>query len=209
LGKAPPPQGPGQPPVDNPPPLPGPGPHGGLRVTLSGGGLALALVLIVAVAVAAFFVGRTTAPARTGDKAAAGNHKAGANAPDALATDNVDLPARVPGKQYLVIQRMAGMTAEDWKEAKDIAEWLVKRNPSEPCEAKIIPLKNDKFLAVWSLKPFDSYRNVDAQDYALHLEELGKEFQKTDIYKKSATKYTFSQRHQKKFDPYFVLYKGP
>ena len=209
LGKDSPPQDPGQPPAENPPTLSGAAQYGGPKVVLSAGGLALILALIVAVAVAAYVIGRSTAPGRTGQNAAPGFARAGGNVPDGLApTEDVNLPVREPGKWYLVIQRFAGMTDENWKEAKDIAEWLVKQK-GEKCEAKKIRIKNDLFLAVWSLKAFDSYPNPEAQKYAEHIESLGKEFKTTEIYKKSTGKYTFSQHRQGKLDPYYVVYKGP
>ncbi len=209
MGKAPQPQEPGQPSADGPPPLSGAASYGGPTVSLSGGGLVLILAVVVAVAAVAFYVGRTTAPYRTVEKAAPGFHRTAANAAEGPAsTDNLDLPARVPGKQYLVIQRLAGMTAKDYRDANDIADWLVKQK-GEVCEAKVIPLKNDKFLAVWSLKAFDSYLSPEAQKYAEHIEALGKEFKTTETYRKSTGKYTFSQHRQGKLDPYFVVYKGP
>jgi len=209
LTKGPQSQEPGQPPAENPPPLPGAASYGGPKMVLSGTGLMLILAVVVLIAVAAFFVGRTTAPAKVAQNNAAGLHRAAANVPDVPPpSDGTELPARVNGKQYLVIQRFAGMTAENWKDAKDIAEWLVTQK-QELCEAKVIQLKNDKFLAVWSLKAFDTYLSPEAQKYGEHIEALGKEFKTTDVFRKSAGKYTFSQHRQGKLDPYYVVYKGP
>jgi hypothetical protein len=209
LSKVSQPQDPGQPPAENPPPIPGSAPYGGPKIVLSGAGLVLILAVIVTVGAAAFLAGRATAPGRTGESAAGGYHRPGVNVPEGGGpAETVDLPARVIGKQYLVIQRFEKMTAEDWKEAKDIADWLVKQK-GEKCEAKIIQVRNDKFLAVWSLTPFDSYLSPAAQKYAEHIESLGREFKTTDVYKKSTGKYTFSQHRQGKLDPYYVVYRGP
>lgn len=210
LSKVSQPQDPGQPPAENPPAISGAAPYGGPKIVLSGAGLMLILAVIVTVGAAGFLAGRATAPGKAGDSAAAGlRNRPGASVTDGLApAENVDLPARVIGKQYLVIQRFEKMTTEDWKEARDIADWLVKQK-GEKCEAKIIQVRNDKFLAVWSLKPFDSYLSTDAQKYAEHIESLGREFKTTDVYKKSLGKYTFSQHRQGKLDPYFVVFRGP
>jgi hypothetical protein len=209
LGKDSPPPDPGQPPVENPPPLSGTGQYSGPKIVLSPGGLALILAVIVAVAAAAYVIGRSTVTRKTGENAAGGFYKPGGSVPDGLTpTEAVNLPARETGKQYLVIQRFAGVTGKEWQDAKDVAEWLVTQK-KEPCEAKIIRLRNDSFLAVWSLKPFDSYLSPEAQKYAEHIEALGKEFKTTEIYRKSTGKYTFSQHRQGKLDPYYVVYKGP
>ena len=211
LGKASQSQEPGQPSAENPPPLSGSGSYGGPKIVLSGAGLVLILAVIVAVGAAGFVVGRATAPSKTGKTDTAGLRKAGAALTDGPASsDPMELPVREPKKQYLVIQRIAGMTKNDWKDANDIADWLV-RQKGEPCEVKKIWVKNknDTFLAVWSLKAFDSYQSSSAQEYAKKIESLGKEFEKTDIHKKSTGKYNFSQQHQGKFDPTFVGYNGP
>lgn len=135
-------------------------------------------------------------------------HNAGGNVPDKAApTEAVYVPVREPGKQYLVIQRFPGKTVKDWQEAKSIADWLATQK-GEPCEAKIIQLKNDSFLTVWSLKPFDSYRSPEAQKFAEHVEALGREFKKTGLFEKSDGKYNFSQHRQGKLDPLFIVYRG-
>jgi hypothetical protein len=209
LSKVSQPQDPGQPPVENPPAIPGSAPYGGPKIVLSGAGLVLILAVIVTVGAAGFLAGRATAPGKTSENAVTGYHRPGASVTDGLApAEPVDLPARMIGKQYLVIQRLAGMTKNDWKEANEIADWLV-RQKGEKCEAKIIQVRNDKFLAVWSLRTFDSYLSPEAQKYAEHIETLGREFKTTEIYKTSTGKYTFSQHRQGKLDPYYVVYKGP
>jgi hypothetical protein len=209
LSKVSQPQDPGQPPAENPPPIPGSAPYGGPKIVLSGAGLVLVLAVIVTVGAAGFLAGRATAPGKTVQNAVTGYHRPGLNAPDGgTPAEVVELPARTIGKQYLVIQRFEKMTAEDWKEAKDIADWLVKQK-GEKCEAKIIQVRNDKFLAVWSLRAFDSYLSPEAQKYAEHIEALGREFKTTEVFRKSTGKYTFSQHRQGKLDPYYVVYRGP
>jgi hypothetical protein len=156
---------------------------------------AAVIVAMFAVAVAlAFLAGRMTArPAATN----AGSPTVIENAGGPERGSLVDqLPARVPGKHYLVIQAMKGDSQQDHDDALKIATWLTKEKnePAEVCQFS----GGSKAYFVWSFKPFDSDKGPQAEAYAKKIEELGQQ------YKKLYGQYWFGQHNKGKLDPWYV-----
>jgi hypothetical protein len=192
----------------------GPAPLGGATYgrapfALSGAGVVVLAAVLVAAVVAAFVVGRMTG--RGGGNAVVNNGASQPVTPERpsgltqqYSGGSVgDLPTRVPGKYYLVIQTAAGMSDQDKKDASQIAGWLWHEK-KEPAEVRPIRISSDKIVyGVWSLRPFESYLGADAIEFGRNIEELGKE------YKLKYGKYWFSQHRQGKLDPYYIQDKNP
>jgi len=147
---------------------------GRLRVSLSYAGCMAAALVLVALLVGAFWLGRTTAPAPAGPGMKApyrpqlvetGKPAEPGSAANTTATMN--LPKRIAGKYYLVIESTGG--SGDWhlEQARKIQKFCYENG--EPSEVRQLGGK----YVVWSLTPFDSSSSEQARQHAQAIEKLG------------------------------------
>lgn len=132
----------------------------------------LVVLVIVAIIVAATLAGRTPshASAPQGDTQSA---QATAGADSSAQASLAVSTERVKGKHYLVIQVLGGASLAYKAEAQKIVDFLSQRG-----EAATIELTDGgKKLAVWSLHGFDATGSEQAKEFALKIEELGREYQ--------------------------------
>ena len=165
--------------------------------------LAVILGLVVLLA-AAFWLGRVTGPALSSDAGSTGLPPIKTevlNIADQTPKSPAAKPAgnsRVPGKHYLVIESLAGVSDTDRADAGQILSFLASRGE----QADIGTIKNSGKLVIWSLKPMESPKSAEAIAYAEKIEHLGKQ------YLAQHGKYKFQQRRSPsaKLEPYYVRY---
>ena len=169
---------------------------GRLRLSLN---YVSALVGIVAVAllmVLAFWIGRWSVHAPAGGATDTGADTA--NIAGQLQKQFTPAtPSRVPGKYYLVIQGLQGMTQQKLQDAEDIVRWLKGYETA----AEIRELAKYKQYIVWSLQGFESSDSAEAMGFVETIELLGRRY-KAD----KGGKYDFKHRAG---DPWFIPYRQP
>ena len=107
--------------------------------------------------------------------------------------------ARIPGKYYLVIQNMQGLNDELKAEAYKIRDF---------CKAQDRPATINEWRGsyiVWSMAPFETSGGLDARQFALEMERLGRQ------YLAQGGKYNFMQRRSPGglLEPMFIRYAVP
>ncbi|HUU58541.1 MAG TPA: hypothetical protein VMZ50_03270 [Phycisphaerae bacterium] len=199
-----------------PPPLPGaesaPGPAGpklpqpaprmvstaANRLTLS---LNYATCAVVAVGLlvllaAAFWVGRATAPPGTAQAAGLGGPgNAGKQQPPDNTKTTLPPSNWVPGKYYLIIQQLKGLTPQDRTDADKIVDF---------CETNGVyadVAQRGSHFIVLSYEPYESGQSTEGWQYARKVEELGRKYM-TD----GGGRYNFGQRRNGKLDPWFIRF---
>lgn len=138
---------------------------------------------IVLLLVLAFWLGRTTASLSAVGDSAKTLPKQTAKAD---ISERPSTPAqREPGKYYLVIQGLQGLTQEHLSAAWDIQRYL----KSNGIVANVMTYSGKpKQYIVWSMDGFDSATSQNANGFVKTIEELGRR------YKAQGGKYDFRQR---------------
>ncbi len=164
-----------------------------LAVTL---GLAVLLV-------AAFWLGRVTGPASPSEAEKAGlppiNTKV-LNIAEKAPKSPAAKPAgnsRVPGKHYLIIESLAGVSDTDRADAGRILSFLASRG--EQADIGKTRVGGKDVFVIWSLRPMDKPASAEAIAYAKKIERMGKQ------YLAQHGKYRFQQRRSPsaKLEPYY------
>ena len=146
------------------------------RVTLS---LNFVSCAVVALALATLLVSMFVIGWKWGAGSASAGRPAVPRRPDVLGKKNLrrtvaraELPERVAGKYYMLIQGLDGVAAEHWTEAKMIVDFCNKAK----LPADIGQMRDPKRLVVWSLTGFDSPDGSQAQKYAQQIKALGQKY---------------------------------
>jgi hypothetical protein len=184
---------------------------GRLRLSLNQTQSIVAGAALVVLLIIAFTLGRSsvnTGPVQAGVSTPAESTESAvrneaetprADAPAETKKPTLEMPKRVEGKYYLVIQGLQGAGAEQLKEAQDIVKTLT--DFGEPAEVALYP-GNPRQYIVWSLVGFDTPDDARAKDYAKTIEEMGKK------YRAQGGRYDFKQRDRAgEFKPWFIRHK--
>ena len=159
--------------------------------------LILAAALLVLLG-GAFWLGRKTAPAPPDPDRMPAEFRAGLlDGQTGPGQQHSELPRRIPGKYYIVIESMEGATEQHLKEANRIAEFCITKG--EPAEVRTYRSR----YVVWSLTPFDSPNDEKARSHALTIEKYGGEY-----FAKHRT-YRFQQRKRpgSQLDPLYLPHR--
>jgi hypothetical protein len=184
--------------VEMPGPLPEPvvsTAGGRLRLSLNYVTALVAVVGMVLLLVLAFWVGRWSVHASAANATGPDAQTAGLTGEQTPTPPGPATPGRVPGKHYLVIQGLQGMTQQKRDDAETIVKWLKK----EGIAADIGRYRGDpEQYIVWSLNKFDSPSSAEAEGFVDTIEELGRR------YKNGGGRYDFKQRPG---DPWFIRHQ--
>lgn len=183
--------------VEMPGPLPEPvvsTAGGRLRLSLNYVTALVAVVGMVLLLVLAFWVGRWSVHASAANATGPDAQTANLAGEQTLTPPGPVTPGRVPGKYYLVIQGLQGMTQQKYDDAKAIVEWL----KTQDIAADIGRYRGDpEQYIVWSLDKFDSSSSAEAKGFVETIEEFGQRY-------KAKGGYDFKQRPG---DPWFIRYQ--
>ena len=150
---------------------------GRLKLSLNYVTCTVAILAMLLLLVAAFLLGRASAGGATRAAAPGGAHVA------------APTPRRVPGKHYLVIQKISGTSDVVKKDAHDIVKYCRRHGK----EAGVVRAPDGKGYWVWSRRGFDAADSLAALAYAREVSSLGLQYSRD-----TKKKYDFSQYDSRK-----------
>jgi len=145
---------------------------GRLRVSLNYVSCMVVAAGLVVLLLAAFWLGRATGGTAQGPQKAGIGDTSGEGASRVGAVkEESELPRRIAGRYYMVIQDLKGNDRATREEAHRIAKFCVDNG-----EPVTVNINEEGSIVVWSLKPFRKDDTEGTRNYAGLVEELGKRY---------------------------------
>ncbi|MDY6914228.1 MAG: hypothetical protein SVT52_07225 [Planctomycetota bacterium] len=179
---------------------------GRLRLSLSQTSCVIVALVLLGLLIGAFLLGRigVTAGPQTARQTGAGSTNGQETPPGDGRKPLAQLPERIPGKYYLVIQGLQGLGDAKLAEAQRIAKYCTAHG--EPANAARYnnPRTGKEQYIVWSRTPFTTPNSPAARQHALAIEEMGKRY--FGKYKTYNFKHT--RDSQGRIEPWYEKYIG-
>ena len=179
-----------------------------MQLSLSQTNCFVAAMVILGLLIGAFLLGRAFAP--TGPQAAQqagvdspGKQDGRKTPPDAGTNRTVQLPKRIPGQYYLVIQGLQGVSEAKLAEAHRIADYCTARGEPANVAKYTHPQTGRQQYIVWSRTPLETPTGEKAKAHALSIEKMGEKY--FAKYRTYNFKHTRNSRGQ--IEPWYEKYQ--